>query len=560
MTTRPGRRQRIRVTGVVQGVGFRPFVYGIALRFGLAGHVGNDSGGVFIEVEGPADNLNSFVEALRAEPPPLAHVERITVEEMQTRGDDDFVIVHSEAHPQRATLISPDLCTCDDCLRELTDPADRRYRYAFINCTNCGPRYTIIQDIPYDRPLTPMAAFPMCPTCQAEYDDPLDRRFHAQPNACPDCGPQIWLEEAGVRLAGDAIAAAQRSIAYGGIVAIKGLGGFHLACDAANDNAVARLRERKHRPAKPFALMAPSVQQVRTFAHLDPAEEAALTSRERPILLLRKHEPNTLSARIAPGNATIGVMLPYTPLHFLLVTDRPFVMTSGNISGEPIVTDNDDARLKLGSLADAFLMHNRAIHTPCDDSVIRRFQGVDLPVRRSRGYAPFPIRLPLAAPPLLATGGELKATFCLAEGEKAFMSQHIGDMANLSTLDAFTHAADHMARLFRIEPEAIITDSHPGYLSNRWAHEQSTSVVEVQHHHAHIAAVMAEHSHPNEPVIGFAFDGTGYGTDGTIWGGEVLIADYGTFERSAYLKPVPLSLGDVSVHRPYLLAIYHLYA
>ncbi len=597
--TLPTVRQRLTVTGVVQGVGFRPFVYGLARRHGLAGFVGNDSGGVFIEVEGSATAVTTFHHDLTHQPPPLAHIAHITAESLAPRGGREFVIVHSQTQAAANTLISPDICLCDDCLRELFDPLNRRYRYPFINCTNCGPRFTIIKEIPYDRPYTTMAEFPLCATCQAEYDNPLDRRFHAQPNACPVCGPQVWLE-VGERLAvsserlavsnerladfglrGDAaVQQAQELLAAGHIVAVKGLGGFHLACDATNDEALATLRERKGRVDKPFAVMARDVTAVRQFAHVSDEEAALLTSKERPILLLCQKENSPLSRLIAPGNNTIGVMLPYTPLHYLLLDSQApiLVMTSANYSDEPIVKDNDEARERLATLADALLMHNREIHGRCDDSVIRVIGNRPpftahcslltahlLPLRRSRGYAPFPVKLPTSLPPTLAVGGELKSTFCLAKGEYGYMSQHIGDMENLETLHAFETAVTHFRHIFRADPERLVCDLHPGYLATRWAEEQAARdglpLVKVQHHHAHIAGVMAEHRLDGRtPVIGFSFDGTGYGTDGAVWGGELLLADYVGFERAAHLKYVPLAGGDVAVKRPYRLALAHLWA
>jgi hydrogenase maturation protein HypF len=615
------------VQGVVQGVGFRPFVFDLASSLGLTGFVGNHSGGVFIEVEGTSEALTSFQERLVSAAPPLARIESITAEEIPLRGETSFTIVHSRSGAAANTLISPDLTTCDDCLRELFDPADRRYRYPFINCTNCGPRFTLIRDIPYDRPLTTMAGFVMCPACQAEYDDPRNRRFHAQPNACPVCGPQLefcWSEEANpfaFQLAAErnAIRCAQAVIAQGGIVAVKGLGGFHLACDAASDTALRMLRQRKGRVDKPFAIMAPDLNTVTRFAEISTEEAALLTSRERPIVLLKKRPGCVVSDLVAPGNPYLGVMLPYTPLHYLILAPdsiaqppsnnkrqsphaeeepenhssfvihhSPFsilVMTSGNYSDEPIAKDNEEALDRLSPLADAFLLHNRGIQAHCDDSVIRVFEGQELPLRRSRGYAPFPVKLPFEVPPLLAVGGELKATFCLTKGRYAYMSQHIGDMENLETLQAFEKAVAHFQALFRIRPQAIAADLHPGYLSSRWAREQQLTISNeqtannsefriqnlesstpppfhfIQHHHAHIAAVMAEHGLDGaEPVIGFSFDGTGYGSDGAIWGGEVLLVDYKRFERLAHLKYVPLPGGDAAIKRPYRTALAHLWA
>ncbi len=578
-------RQRLTVAGVVQGVGFRPFVYGLAMEYGLTGFVGNDSSGVFIEVEGGETAVSQFQRALTHHSPPLAHIENVTSQSLPFNGDTQFVIVQSHSQAIASTLISPDICICDDCLRELFDPNDRRYRYPFINCTNCGPRFTIIKDIPYDRPLTTMADFPMCADCQVEYDNPLNRRFHAQPNACPVCGPQIWLEnqDGNGRMMGNPIENTQKLLAAGKIVAVKGLGGFHLACDATNDAALATLRERKGRVDKPFAVMARDVATVCQFAHLNLEEAALLTSKERPILLLRQKHHSPLSTLIAPGNNNIGVMLPYTPMHHLLLnaqspilrqaqhSPKPhspvFVMTSANYRNEPIVKDNDEARERLAGLADAFFMHNRDIYGRCDDSVIRvlhkhpQISNPHLPIRRSRGYAPFPVKLPFSLPPILAVGGELKATFCLAKENYGYMSQHIGDMENLETLEAFETAVSHYQALFRIQPERIVCDMHPNYLSTQWARRQAIPTVAVQHHHAHIAAVMAEHRLDGRtPVIGFSFDGTGYGTDGAIWGGEVLIADYAGFRRATHLKYVPLAGGDVSVKRPYRLALTHLWA
>lgn len=593
----PLERRRLTVTGVVQGVGFRPFVYGLAARHGLTGFVGNHSGGVFIEIEGPETALIGFQRDLLGQAPPLAHIERVAVEKVTARGDATFTIVNSQAEASVNTLISPDICLCNDCLRELFDPADRRYRYPFINCTNCGPRFTIIQDIPYDRSYTTMAGFTMCPVCRAEYENPLDRRFHAQPNACPVCGPQLWLElnphlqplnpDFHSLVKDNALQAAQQLLAAGKIVAVKGLGGFHLACDAANDEAVQTLRQRKGRVDKPFAVMAPDVETIRQFAELSAEEETLLSSKERPILLLRKKPNSHLSEFIAPGNPYVGVMLPYTPLHYLLLHTLPeekanaetdsqnrkskivnrkskiLIMTSANHADEPIVKDNAEAHERLSHLVDAFLFHNRDIYARCDDSVIRLFQGAELPLRRSRGYAPFPVKLPLPLPSTLAVGGELKSTFCLTKDEYAFMSQHIGDMENLETMAAFGQAVAHFKHIFRVEPELIACDMHPGYLSTRWAQEHANGLplVEVQHHHAHVAAVMAEHQlDGTEPVIGFSFDGTGYGLDGAVWGGEVFIADYRGFERAAHLKYTALVGGDAAVKRPYRLALAHLEA
>lgn len=560
-------RKHLRVRGIVQGVGFRPFVYRLAHELDLRGFVGNDSSGVFIEIEGTPDALTAFESRLASEPPPLAHIDSVESNDIPPRGDNTFTIVHSETVPAANTLISPDLNLCDDCLRELFDPTDRRYRYPFINCTNCGPRFTIIQDVPYDRPFTTMADFPMCPHCQSEYDDPLNRRFHAQPNACPVCGPHVeFICDDERTTHDDAITRAKQALNAGQIVAVKGIGGFHLACDATNTAAVETLRQRKGRPGKPFALMVRDVDIAnQIIAHTTPNDITLLTSRERPIVLLRERTNSPLSPLVAPGNPFVGVMLPYTPLHYLLLDDIPLVMTSANYSGEPIIKDNAAALDKLAPIADAFLLHNRDIHVPCDDSVVRVFQGAELPVRRSRGYAPFPVRLPLDAPPLLAVGGELKSTFCLTKDNHAFMSQHIGDMENLETLQAFTRSVEHFTTLFRVQPQAIACDYHPNYLSSYWARKYATAqnlpLIPVQHHHAHIAAVMAEHNlKPDDTVLGFSFDGTGYGTDGAVWGGEALMTSYATFGRRFHLEYMPLPGGDAAVKNPYRLALAYLWA
>jgi hydrogenase maturation protein HypF len=596
----------IHITGVVQGVGFRPFVYNLATRLELTGWVLNSSSGVEIEAIGPPDVLATFAERLRSEAPPLARIEDVTVEaidaadvELPTPGG--FAIRHSEAKPGEFQPISPDIATCDDCLRELFDPDDRRYRYPFINCTNCGPRFTIIQDIPYDRPQTTMAPFKMCPACQAEYDDPTDRRFHAQPNACPVCGPRVWLEVPGSTFPGasesaDAdlerpsqphIQATRDLLRQGTIVAIKGLGGFHLACDATDDEAVDRLRRRKGRVDKPFALMAPDLATVERLCHVDEAERELLISRERPIVLLRERADSGIAPSVAPGNRYLGVMLPYTPLHHLLLEpadDFPpaLVMTSGNYTEEPIAMSNEEARERLAPLADAFLLHDRAIHARCDDSVTRVFRGAELPVRRSRGYAPYPVHLPFPVTQLLAVGGELKNTFCLTRDRYAFLSQHIGDMENYETLRFFAQMVEQLARTFRIEPAIVACDKHPGYLSTRYAHDlvsgtdgsqdqasvlnlrpetNDVRLIEVQHHHAQVASCMAEHGLTGEqPVIGVAFDGTGYGADGAIWGGEFLVLDYASFRRAAHLRYVPLPGGDAAIRRPYRIALAYLWA
>ncbi len=567
----------LHVSGVVQGVGFRPFVYGLARRYDLAGWVRNSSSGVDIALDGPAAALAAFSHALTAELPPLARIDRLDTAERPPDGFTRFDILESRPEPGAFQPISPDVAVCPDCLRELFDPADRRYRYPFINCTNCGPRYTIIRDIPYDRPLTTMAGFPLCATCAAEYGDPLDRRFHAQPVACPVCGPHLWLESAGADNGPReeaALQAARRLLQEGRIVAIKGLGGFHLACDATDPAVVADLRRRKLRVDKPFAVMLPDVAAARRHCFVTPAEEKLLGSTARPIVLLARRPDSSIAHEVAPGQNHVGVMLPYTPLHHLLLeqTDgfpAALVMTSGNLSEEPIAYRNDEARERLAGLADALLLHDRDIHTRCDDSVLRVLDrpggAMPLPLRRSRGYAPFPVRLPWASPPLLATGGELKNTFCLVRDDYAFLSHHIGDMENYETLCSFESGVDHMARLFRVQPEGIACDLHPDYMASRYARERAAReglpLVEVQHHHAHIAAGMAEHGLSGErPVIGVAFDGTGYGDDGAIWGGEFLIADYAGYERAAHLRYAPLPGGDRAVREPWRVALAHLAA
>jgi hydrogenase maturation protein HypF len=578
----------IHITGVVQGVGFRPFVYNLATDLDLVGWVLNSSSGVEIEAIGPPGVLETFVERLESDAPPLARIESVAVERIEASGvelpnPDGFAIRHSEAKPGDFQPISPDIAICDDCLRELFDPDDRRYHYPFINCTNCGPRFTIIKDIPYDRPKTTMAPFKMCPDCQAEYDDPTNRRFHAQPNACPVCGPRVWLvsdPESDVRRKeADAVRQTRELLKSGGVVAVKGLGGFHLACDATNPRAVDKLRERKGRVDKPFALMAFDLEMVQQFCHVGADEQQLLTSRERPIVLLRERADSLIAPSVAPGNEDLGVMLPYTPLHYLLLEPSDgfppaLVMTSGNYSEEPIATGNEEAEERLGELADAFLLHDREIHARCDDSVTRVFEGKELPVRRSRGYAPYPIHLPFAVDQVLAVGAELKNTFCLTRDRYGFLSQHVGDMENYETLRFFEQMVEQLARTFRIDPEIVACDMHPGYLASKYAQRlvsgssndlgldtSNLRLIETQHHHAQVASCMAEHGLTGErAVIGVAFDGTGYGTDGAIWGGEFLVMDYASFRRAAHLKYVPLPGGDAAILRPYRTALAHLWA
>jgi hydrogenase maturation protein HypF len=569
---RPQRlRRRFEVHGVVQGVGFRPFVYVTASRLSLSGSVANTSAGVVIEVEGEADAVEEFGRLLRAEPPPLAVVADVQQRDLPERGGTGFTIEDSSADGRARTLVSPDVAVCADCLAELNDPADRRYRHPFITCTHCGPRYTIVTGTPYDRAATTMAGFPMCADCRAEYEDPTDRRFHAQPIACHACGPRLELvRKDGAPLSGEeALQAARELLAAGAIVAVKGLGGYHLACDARNDAAVAELRRRKRRGDKPFAVMAADLRTARDLVDIDAGAEELLTGIRKPIVLLpRRTAPagRAVAPAVAPGNPDLGVMLPYTPLHALLLAPgapEVLVMTSGNLSGEPIVTDDQRALTDLAPLVDAWLRHDRPIHVPCDDSVSRFVAGAELPIRRSRGYAPLPLALPFAVPPTLAVGADLKNTCALGEGRYAWVSQHIGDMDDLSTVEALTGVERQLELLTGVAPGQLVADRHPGYRSCGWAHDHADgrAVQAVQHHHAHIASVMGEHGlGPDDEVIGIAFDGTGYGADGTTWGGEALVCGYKAYRRVAHLGCVPLAGGDASVLRPYRMALAHLHA
>lgn len=585
----------IHITGIVQGVGFRPFVFGLARRLGLNGQVKNTSSGVEIDLDGTPEALQDFVHALHSEAPSLSHIDSLEIQDRSVFGFNHFEILHSESQEGAFQPISPDVATCPDCLRELSDPADRRYRYPFINCTNCGPRFTIIKDIPYDRPQTTMAEFAMCPDCAEEYHDPANRRFHAQPTACPKCGPRIWLEvsQAGkvknehlfalpvfqYTLGNDALLRTRKLLADGHIVAVKGLGGFHLVCNALDPAVVAELRARKLRVDKPFAVMMPDIQTVERHCLVNPEERALLESPARPIVLLRRRLGSNIAPEVAPGQETLGVMLPYTPLHHLLLEktfDFPevLVMTSGNLSDEPICTDNIEARTRLKDLAHAFLMHDREIHVRTDDSVIRVIgqlpasshqPAAAYPVRRSRGYSPFPVHLPWEAAPLLAAGAELKNTFCITHDRYAFLSHHIGDLSNYETLQSFEQGVAHFEKLFRVRPQALACDLHPNYLSTRYAQERAARenlpLIEVQHHHAHIASLMAEsRMDGSNKVIGVSFDGTGYGTDGAIWGGEFLLADYAGFERAAHLQYFPLPGGDAATRRPSRTALGLLHA
>jgi hydrogenase maturation protein HypF len=562
----------VRVEGVVQGVGFRPFVYSLATRLGLAGHAGNDSAGVFIEIEGPAPAVGEFLVLLEADAPPLARIERVSTSAMAEDGSAGFFIAPSEPGGRRQALVSADSATCADCLAELADPGDRRFGYPFINCTNCGPRFTIVRDVPYDRPLTTMAEFAMCPACKAEYEDPADRRFHAQPVCCAECGPALrLLDAAGGSLGeaggerdsgGEALLAAAAVLTSGRVLAVKGLGGYHLAVDAGSAAAATLLRARKHREDKPFAVMVPDVSAARQLCEADAAAESLLVSGRRPIVLLPRLASAPVAESVAPGTRDLGVMLPYTPLHQLLLraTGRPIVLTSGNVSDEPICYSDAEALERLSGIADAFLVHDRVIHMRTDDSVVRAFRGREMVLRRSRGYVPEPLRLggaPLRRP-VLGCGAELKNTFCLGKGSHAFMSHHIGDLENYETYQSFASGIEHFQRLFDVVPEVVAHDLHPEYLSTKYALELAdVSLVGVQHHHAHIASCMADNSFDG-PVIGVAFDGTGYGLDGTIWGGEFLLADLASFTRAGFLEPVPMPGGAAAIRQPWRMAAAYL--
>jgi hydrogenase maturation protein HypF len=584
-------RKQIRVHGIVQGVGFRPFVYNLAQSLGLSGYVLNSSAGVLIEVEGDPEQIGRFVRELRDNPPPLALLDQVQIEDISSAmpdaaGDCIFSIRESLDEPGQLAPVSPDVSTCPDCLRELQTPGNRRFGYPFTNCTNCGPRYTITRMVPYDRPRTTMACFAMCEQCLREYENPADRRFHAQPNACPDCGPSLTLSPGE---AGPAIPRVRQLLRQGRILAIKGLGGFHLVCDPFNDAAVRLLRERKKRSDKPFALMVPDAASAEKLCFVSDAERTALTSIRRPIVILARRPTQEtgapLSPAIAPGNNTLGVMLPYTPLHRLLfgderlgderLGDEPFgdepfgdepfgdefsalIMTSGNRSEEPIVTGNREAAQRLHAIADAFLFHNRDIHTRVDDSVVRVVAGQERVLRRSRGYAPHPVALGFPVAEILACGAELKNTFCLTKDRYAFLSQHIGDLENYETLVFYRETLDRMQQLFRIAPAAVAYDLHPQYLSTKLALDMTELPrIGVQHHHAHIASCMAENGIAGK-VIGVAFDGTGFGLDGKIWGGEFLIADFAGFERRAHFRYVALAGGDTAVREPWRLALSYL--
>ena len=555
-------RRQIEVAGIVQGVGFRPYVYRLARERRLAGNISNTPAGVTIEVEGPLEAVEEFVARLPASAPPLARITGVQVRDMSCVGEQEFRIMATRRGEQARTLISADVAICDACLRELFDPTNRRYGYPFINCTNCGPRFTIVRDIPYDRPNTSMAVFPMCSRCQAEYDDPLDRRFHAQPNACWDCGPQVELwDRSGRKLqAKSPIAEAADALEAGLVVAIKGLGGFHLAADATSPAAVALLRQRKRRVEKPFALMVPSLEVAEKLCEVGQEARRTLELPQHPIVLLPGKRPSPVCELVAPHLRELGVFLPYTPLHHLLFAAGGFqalVMTSGNLSEEPIAIDNGEAVKRLSRLADLFLVHNREILLRCDDSVVRVSEGKARQLRRSRGFVPVPVFLKKEVPSVLAVGGELKNTICLTRANQAFLSQHVGDLENLESYRFFEEAVEHLGRVLEIKPQAIVYDLHPDYFSTKWALSQKLPKFGVQHHHAHIASCMAENGLEGK-VIGLALDGTGYGTDECIWGGEVLVAGYEDFERAAHLEYVPLPGGAEAIREPWRMALSYL--
>jgi hydrogenase maturation protein HypF len=547
-------RRGIRVRGTVQGVGFRPAVFRAATARDLAGFVRNDSEGVWIEVEGPAGALSRFLEDLPGAAPPLARIEATEIVELRAVGELGFRIAASAERPSVRASVPPDAATCDACLRELFDPADRRFRYPFINCTDCGPRYTIARDVPYDRARTTMAAFILCARCRAEYEDPSSRRFHAEPNACPDCGPVLSVPSAGLR--GEAaLGAAVAALRAGRIAAVKGLGGFHLAVDARDQAAVVRLRERKQRPHKPFALMARDLQQIEALVELDEPARRALASPLRPIVICPTRGGAAVAPAVAPGLDELGVMLPYTPLHHLLLRDGPelLVMTSGNLAEEPIAKDNPAALERLAGIADVFLLHDREIHTRADDSVVRMVAGKAQPVRRSRGHVPDPIELGFTAPPVLAVGANLKNTVCMTRGGDAYLSPHVGDLDHLEAFAYFREVIEKLAQLLGVRPEVVACDLHPDYVSTRWALESGLRKEPVQHHHAHVASCLAEHGRSG-PCLGVAFDGTGCGPAGELWGGEFLLADLAGFQRLGHLRPLALAGGEAAIREPWRLA------
>ena len=563
----------ILITGIVQGVGFRPFIYNLAKKHRLTGWVRNSASGVDIEVSGSTKAIDAFLHDIPTSAPPLAQIDLIETQALINVSFEEFKIIHSDNQSSDFIPVSPDVAICEDCKTELLDPQDHRYRYPFINCTNCGPRFSIIENIPYDRPYTTMSVFEMCPHCRSEYENPVDRRFHAQPIACPDCGPHVWIEFNPGEIFAEreaAIKKARQMLADGKILAIKGLGGFHLACDATNAKAVSRLRDRKGRAFKPFALMAYNINTISKYVHLSPFAEQLLTSPPSPIVLMPKKQKTNVADEVAPGQANLGFLLPYTPLHILLLEPdknmpEVLVMTSGNISEEPITHENDESWDKLHRIADAFLMHNRPIHTRIDDSVVTIIDQKPYPIRRARGYAPNPIRLMQPLPQVLAVGPQMKNTFCLTRERYAFISHHIGEMDNWETYQDFQKAIQHYEALFRIKPEAIGYDLHPDYVSTKYAIEKSAQErlprYPIQHHHAHLAAALVENDLPaHQDVMGLIFDGTGYGLDGTIWGGEVLLGNVIEFQRIYHLKQVPLPGGDSTIRKPARMALSTLWA
>jgi hydrogenase maturation protein HypF len=555
------KRAEIGITGVVQGIGFRPFIYKLAKNLSLRGWVLNNERGVFIDAEGDDGDLERFIQDIPRLAPPLSRIESFEIKYLTPLSYTSFEIRKSEEAQDKFVLISPDVATCEECFSELFSPADFRYRYPFINCTLCGPRFTIIKDIPYDRNKTTMDPFSMCPVCRKEYEDPSNRRFHAQPNACPACGPSLrLLDRLGNEVSGDPVEKTLDLLGKGSIIAVKGLGGFHLCCDAKNDCAVSSLRSRKFREDKPFAVMCCSLDEAREHCEVSESEEKLLLSVERPIVILKKKKGAAIAPAVSPCQNSIGIMLPYTPIHHLLLNGplKALVMTSGNVSDEPIAYQNEEAGSRLRDIADYFLFHNREIHMRCDDSVTRIFENTPYILRRSRGYVPFPIKLPVPLEKVLACGGELKNTFCLTRDQYAFVSHHIGDLENLETLASFEEGITHFKKLFFVEPRAVVHDLHPDYLSTQFALAvPDLPKVGVQHHHAHVASCMAENGIEGE-VIGVALDGTGLGTDGTIWGGEFLKADFRDFSRLAHLKPVPMPGGSMAIIEPWRMAMVYL--
>jgi len=562
----------ILARGIVQGVGFRPFVYTLATRLKLSGTVRNTSRGVEIAITGQPEAVDAFIQELRQSPPPLARIDAVEIQESEPVSRMGFVILDSQPEPGEFLPVSPDIAVCNDCKRELFDPTDRRYRYPFINCTNCGPRFTIIRDIPYDRPLTSMSGFKMCPKCQAEYDNPADRRFHAQPTACSVCGPSIAYTQVGKTTVyqEEALATARDLLKRGGILAVKGLGGCHLACDASNLQSVETLKQRKHHSEKPLAMMAFELPVIEKYCSVSEPERTLLESPQHPIVLLDRKRNISIAPGVASGLDTYGFMLPYTPLHLLLMEPMPdfpevLVMTSGNLSEEPIAYEDADAEKRLAVIAEGFLSHDRPIHMRADDSVLRVIDGAPYFIRRARGYAPDPLLLPETMPCILGAGAELKNSFCLTRDTYAFVSHFIGDLENYETLSSYEDTIAHYEKLFKIEPQYYACDLHPDYLATQYANERACRedkpLIQVQHHHAHLAACLAENGwHSDEPVIGLTFDGTGYGTDGAIWGGEVLVGNYAGFDRALHLSYMPLPGGDQAIRKPARTALAYLAA